>query len=68
MKKQIHQVLKIVKEIQKIKSPGDLVALADQDDIWLPHKLLLLSQKIENNDLIYHVIIIKKGEYSYILL
>lgn len=42
-----------LKEIQKIKSPGDLVALADQDDIWLPHKLLLLSQKIENNDLIF---------------
>lgn len=42
-----------LKEIQKIKSPGDLVALADQDDIWLPNKLLLLNQQIENADLIY---------------
>lgn len=42
-----------LKEIQKIKEPGDLVALADQDDVWLPNKLFLLSQKIGQSDLIF---------------
>jgi len=42
-----------LEEIKKQSSPGDLIALADQDDIWLPNKLLLLNQQIENADLIY---------------
>lgn len=33
---------------------GDLIALCDQDDIWLPEKLSVLQDQIADNDLIYH--------------
>lgn len=34
---------------RKELSPDDLIALADQDDIWLPQKLRLLENAIEND-------------------
>ena len=34
---------------RKELSPDDLIALADQDDIWLPQKLRLLENAIENS-------------------
>lgn len=38
---------------QKEASPEDFIALADQDDIWHPEKLKILSEKIGNADLIF---------------
>lgn len=42
-----------LEEIHKQKLPGDFIALADQDDIWLPNKLFILNQKIKEADLIF---------------
>lgn len=42
-----------LEEIHKQKLPGDFVALADQDDVWLPNKLFILNQKIKEADLIF---------------
>jgi glycosyltransferase involved in cell wall biosynthesis len=28
---------------------GDIIALSDQDDVWLPHKLSTLNEKLEQN-------------------
>jgi glycosyltransferase involved in cell wall biosynthesis len=36
-----------------IYSKGDLIAISDQDDIWLPEKVELLVANIEDNILIY---------------
>ena len=33
-----------LKEIQKVAEKNDLVAIADQDDIWLPHKFEVLEK------------------------
>ncbi len=49
---------------QKEAAPDDFIALADQDDVWLPKKLEILSQKIGNADLIFGdaEVIDKNGE------
>lgn len=39
--------------VQKEAAPNDYIALADQDDIWLPEKLEILSQKIGDADLVF---------------
>jgi glycosyltransferase involved in cell wall biosynthesis len=39
--------------VQKEAAPEDFIALADQDDVWLPEKLKILSEKIGNADLIF---------------
>jgi glycosyltransferase involved in cell wall biosynthesis len=33
---------------------GEFIALCDQDDIWLPHKIALQVKAIGNNEIIYH--------------
>lgn len=35
------------------KASGDYIAIADQDDIWLPHKIERLVSNIGDHDLIY---------------
>jgi glycosyltransferase involved in cell wall biosynthesis len=47
------------------KATGDLIAIADQDDIWLPQKLEIQQKNIEDNLIIYHdsALINQKGEY-----
>lgn len=37
-----------------LKATGDLIAGCDQDDIWEPHKIELLVEKIDNCSLIFH--------------
>ena len=39
--------------VQKEAAPNDYIALADQDDIWLPKKLEILGENIGNADLIF---------------
>ena len=39
--------------VQKEAAPEDFIALADQDDVWLPEKLEILSEKIGNADLVF---------------
>ena len=39
--------------VQKEAAPEDFIALADQDDVWLPEKLNILSEKIGNADLVF---------------
>ena len=38
---------------QKEAAPDDFIALADQDDVWLPEKLEILSRKIGGADLVF---------------
>ncbi len=35
--------------IQKIATDDDLIAIADQDDVWLPHKLELLEKQLQES-------------------
>ncbi|WP_432710224.1 glycosyltransferase family 2 protein [Pedobacter sp.] len=35
-------------------SKGSLIALCDQDDVWMPEKLTLMEAQIGENQLIYH--------------
>ena len=39
--------------VQKEAAPEDFIALADKDDVWLPEKLKILSEKIGNADLVF---------------
>jgi glycosyltransferase involved in cell wall biosynthesis len=46
--------LGVVKNFERVLSlsTGEFIALADQDDIWLPEKTEILLNKIENYDLV----------------
>lgn len=39
--------------VKKIASPSDKIALADQDDIWLPSKLEILDSALKNHALVF---------------
>lgn len=49
------------------KTKGELIAMSDQDDIWLPEKLELQEKNIDDAILIYHdsALVDKNGEYLH---
>lgn len=55
-----------LEEAQKFVSDKDFIALADQDDIWLPEKLEILEKEIEEASLVFGdaEIIDKNGNLS----
>ena len=42
-----------LEKASKLLADDDLIFLADQDDIWLPNKLEVMSQKIGNSSMIF---------------
>lgn len=42
-----------LEEAQKFAGENDFIALADQDDIWLPEKLEILEKEIEDASLVF---------------
>lgn len=42
-----------LEKASKFLADDDLIFLADQDDIWLPNKLEVMSQKIDDNSMIF---------------
>ncbi len=42
-----------LEKASKLLADDDLIFLADQDDIWLPNKLEVMSQKIDDNSMIF---------------
>lgn len=42
-----------LEKARELLADDDLIFLADQDDIWLPNKLEVMSQKIDDNSMIF---------------